>query len=201
MARSDPSPAICATLSRPRISLLGEVDEKMVETLLSLLRELEDDEGDLAVEVTTLGGDAEMARRIVLEIEELRARRRSRILFLGKTVVYSAGVTIMSAFPRGDRFLTDDAMVMIHCRQLERTLELGGPMRASLAQVESLKHQIETGLAIEEDGFRRLIEGSDIGLEELTKCALHNWYIPAAEALRRGLVSGVVDAKALARAD
>jgi hypothetical protein len=51
--------------------------------------------------VTTLGGDAEMARRILLEIDRVRQWRQgrggSRFLFLGKTIVYSAGVTITTA--------------------------------------------------------------------------------------------------------
>jgi ATP-dependent protease ClpP protease subunit len=37
---------------------------------------------------------------------------------LGRTIVYSAGVTIMAAFPRADRWLSLDTRVMIHRRQL-----------------------------------------------------------------------------------
>jgi ATP-dependent protease ClpP protease subunit len=199
MARDEPLPAIAAALASPRISLLGEVDEQMVDKFLGLLRELDGDEGDLAIEVTTLGGDAEMARRIVLEIEALRARRRGRIVFLGKTVVYSAGTTIMSAFPCTDRYLTSDTMLMIHCRQLQKTIELDGPMRGSLPKVEALCSQIKTGMAIEEENFRRLVDGCDVDFDTLIEKALYNWYLTAAEALKLRLVAAVVDIGALQR--
>ena len=195
MARDETPARISAALARPAISLIGEVDEQMVDLVVGRLRELDetDPQSDLAIELTTLGGDAEMARRIALEFQLARARRRGRLAFLGKTAVYSAGTTIMSAFPRADRYLTSDAMVMIHCRQLDKTVEISGPLRGSLPQVEALRHQIETGIAIEEDNFSRLIDGSDIALEELFERALANWYLPAAEAQRRGLVAAVVD--------
>lgn len=130
---------------------------------------------------------------MVLEIDLARERLKPRrLLFLGKTTIYSAGVTVMAAFPREDRFLTNDAMLLIHCRQLEKSLEISGPMRGSQAKVEALLHQIECGLRLEEANFQRLIEGSDIGLDELLDRALFNWYVPAEDALRRGLVAGLV---------
>lgn len=192
MARDEPV-NMNGVLASRRVSLLGEINQQLVETFLGRLGDLADEDGDIAIEVTTPGGDAEMARRIVLEIDLLRAGRRGRVLFLGKTMVYSAGTTIMSAFPRADRYLASDAMLMIHCRQLEKTLEIDGPIRASLPKVESLCRQIEAGIAIEEESFRRLVEGSAVTLEELDARALYNWYLPAAEALRLGLVSAVLD--------
>jgi hypothetical protein len=178
-------------LARPQISLVGDIDKYSVERFLDQLRQAEQAEGDIALEVTTLGGDAEMARRIVLEIDLARERLDRRFLFLGKTVVYSAGITLMSAFPCRDRWLTRDAMLMIHCRKLEKTLELSGPIRASIPEVEALLRQLKTGEDIEAGNFRRLIEGSDIAMDELWHEALHNWYMPADQALSRGLVAGV----------
>jgi ATP-dependent Clp protease, protease subunit len=179
-------------LSRPQISLVGEIDKFAVERFLDQLRGAERAGGEIALELTTLGGDPEMARRIVLEIEDARARIGGRFLFLGKTVVYSAGTTIMSAFPRGDRWLARDAMLMIHCRKLDKTVEIAGPLRSSLPQVEALASQMKTGLALEEENFHRLIEGSGIGFDELASKALCNWYLTAREALERGLVAGIV---------
>ena len=195
MARDEAASDIDSVLARPALSLLGEVDQQMANAVIGRLRELDDQDRrtDLAIEVTTLGGDAELGRRIALEIQAARARRRGRLLFLGKTVVFSAGTTIMSAFPREDRYLTSDAIVMIHCRQLDKRVEISGPIRCSLPQVEALRHQIENGIAMEEANFKRLIEGSDITLDELFDRALDNWYLPAAEAKTRGLVADVID--------
>jgi ATP-dependent protease ClpP protease subunit len=179
-------------LSRPRIALLGEIGEDMARSLHEQLAAAGEGEGDIALELTTLGGDAEIARRIVLDIERARARLGRRLLFLGKTVVYSAGITIMSAFPRADRYLSHDAVLMIHGRQLDETIEISGPMRASLPKIKALQAQIEAGLRIESANFERLIEGSDIGLDEILEKGLHNWYLPAGEALARGLVAGIL---------
>jgi ATP-dependent protease ClpP protease subunit len=182
-----------AGILEAQVSLMGEVTEDMACSLCDQLAEVKDGEGPIAVEITTLGGDAEMARRMVLEVDLARERLKPRrLVFLGKTVVYSAGVTLMAAFPREDRFLTSDAMLLIHCRQLEKTIEIQGPMRASLPQLRSLCHQVETGMKFEEANFKRLIQGSEVEMDELLEKALYNWYVPAEEAVKLGLVAGIV---------
>ncbi len=193
MARSDEQtrPEATAILQSPQISLIGEIDKYSVQNFVDQLHEAEKAGGDLALELTTLGGDPDMARRIVLEIDTARMRLPGRFLFLGKTVVYSAGVTIMSAFPCRDRWLAADATLMIHGRKLEQTIELSGPIRASLPMVQALLAQLETGIAFEEENFLRLIDGCDVEIEELRQKALHNWYLTAEEALLRGLVTGI----------
>jgi hypothetical protein len=82
-------------------------------------------------------------------------------------------------------------MLMIHGRKLEKSVEISGPMRASVPMVKALLAQMETALSLEEKGYRRLIQGSDIGLDEIRERALHNWYLNADEALARGLVAGI----------
>lgn len=194
MARSDdrPQTAPPKVLAAPQISLVGEIDKNSVERFLDQLREAEKSDGDVALEVTTLGGDAEMARRIMLEVDSARARLAGRrFLFFGKTVVYSAGTTIMSAFPSRDRWLASDGMLMIHCRKLEKTLELSGPIRSSIPEVEALLNQLHVGLDLEKQHFERLIQGSDVTMDELWEKALYNWYVAPQEALERGLVAGI----------
>ena len=107
-------------------------------------------------------------------------------------IVYSAAVTVMGAFPREDRFLTGDATLLIHCRKLEKTLELEGPLPASAQRVRQLLSEIGNGLRLEAEGFARLIEGSGISLEEIQRKAADNWYLPAADALDRGLIAGLL---------
>ena len=201
MARSDEQtrPAPPAVLSAPQISLVGDIDKVSVEKFLDQLREAEKAGGDIALEVTTLGGDAEMGRRLLLEIDSARARLPGRFLFLGKTVVYSAGTTIMSAFPPGDRWLAADAMLMIHCRKLDKTIELSGPIRTSVPMVQALLNQLKVGLDLEKEHFRRLIEGSDVTMDELWEKALHNWYLAPEEAVARGLVGGIWKPEEMAR--
>lgn len=99
----------------------------------------------------------------------------------------------MSAFPWRDRYLSCDTMLLIHCRQLDKSLELSGPMRGSRAKVQALLHEIDTGVDLEvRTFFERLIEGSDVSFGEITDRALYNWYVRADEAAKRGLVAGLV---------
>ena len=190
LQRSNTAPP--AGILAPQVSLLGTVDDQMVRSMLDQLAEVPDGDDPVTLEVTTLGGDAEMGRRAMLEVDLARERLKPRrFVFLGKSVVYSAGVTMMAGFPREDRFLASDAMLLIHCRQLDEDLKLSGPIRSSLPKLRAKCHEIETGIELEEEGFRRLIEGSEVTMDELLEKALYNWYVPAEEALELGLVAGI----------
>lgn len=174
------------------VSLLGELTEERGAAFLRDLSKVPADREPVVIEVTTVGGDAEIARRIVLEIGLARKRLRSRFVFVGKTQIYSAGITLMSAFPKNARYLSRDAMLMIHFRQLEMNVEVSGAMRTSLPKLKAVIEQIETGLNLEEDNFRRLIEGSDVSFDELISRAEQDWYLTAEEAHRRGLVAALL---------
>lgn len=194
MARDDRKPVTPILADTADISLVGTVDEAMACKLRDALTAAADDtDAPLTIDMTTLGGDPEMARRMVVEIDSARERLSPRrLVFLGKTVVYSAGCTFMTAFPREDRYLTDDATLLIHCRQLKQTMELEGPLRSLLPKLTAMVHQLKTGIGLEEENFRRLIEGSDVSMDELLEKALYNWYVPAEEACERGLVAGII---------
>lgn len=192
MAYLDPSEISTPALTSPQIRLLGDVNAAMVGTFLAQLRDAENGQEDITIEVTTLGGDAEFGRRLVLEVDLARQRLGRRLMFLGKTAVYSAGMTLMSAFPVADRFVTRDTELLIHCRQLSLNVQVSGPLRGSLPEIKALERQIESGVRLEEDGFRRLIEGSDVGIDELLEKAICNWYLTAEEALERRLVAGIL---------
>jgi ATP-dependent protease ClpP protease subunit len=193
MAREDrekPRPDATATAD---ISLVGPVDEAMTCKLRDALAEVESSSDPLTIDMTTLGGDPEMARRMIVEIDAARQRMKNRrFVFVGKTVVYSAGCTFMAAFPPQDRYLTADAVLLIHCRQLCKTMQLDGPIRSSVPLLRAMIHQLETGIELEKDNFERLIEGTQVSMDELLEKALYNWYVPAKEALDRGLVAGII---------
>jgi ATP-dependent protease ClpP protease subunit len=185
--RDDEQRRADVTLDRADVWLLGELVEASAADFLEQLKKAPTDRATTIVEVTTPGGDAELARRLVLEIE-IRRKHFRRLVFVGKTQIYSAGVTIMSAFPKQDRYLSRDASLLIHCRQLDKTVEISGAMRSSLPKVQALLEQLETSIELEKNNFLKLIEGSDISLDELLEKAVNNWYLTAEEAQRRGLV-------------
>ena len=193
MAREDrerPKPDASASAD---ISLVGSVDEAMACKLRDSLAEAESGSGPLTIDMTTLGGDPEMARRMIVEVDAARDRLGGRrLVFIGKTVVYSAGCTFMAAFPPQDRYLTGDSTLLIHCRQLCKTMQLDGPIRSSIPMLKAMIHQLETGIELEEDNFERLIDGTHVSMDELLEKALYNWYVPAKEALDRGLIAGII---------
>jgi ATP-dependent protease ClpP protease subunit len=180
------------TLDHAHACLLGELTEDRAAEFLRQLAELPQNAATLVVAVTTNGGDAELARRIVLEVRLVRKRLGRRLVFVGKTQVHSAGVTIMSAFPRRDRYLSRDTTLLIHSRQLEKSVDVAGPMALSLPRIKALLAEMELGLRLEQEGFAALIEGSDIGMDELQRRAPESWYMTADEALRRGLVQALL---------
>ena len=188
-----PTVRSAVSLASADVSLFGELTEDRARDLVDQLRSLDADGETALVEITTIGGDAALARRLVLELGLARGRLNRRLVFIGKTYVQSAGVTLMSAFPKADRYLSSDCELLIHCRQLEQSLEISGPMRSSLSRVRALLSEMENGLKLERENFERLIEGSDISTEELLGKALCNWYLTAEEACRRGLVADVLD--------
>jgi ATP-dependent Clp protease, protease subunit len=192
MPRDEQQPGLPACLNHPQVSLVGRVDEKMIERFHEQLGQAHKESGDVAVEMTTLGGDADLARRLALDVATARERLSGRLLFLGKAAVYSAGTTVMAAFPRDDRYLTRDSVLLIHCRQLEQQVNLSGPIRSSLPQLNAIKAQIEVGITLEEAAFRELVEGSDISLDQLFEKALCDWYVTAEEALKLRLVADLV---------
>lgn len=176
----------------PTVSLHGPVDDGMLSVWLGALATARTGTGPLVLELTTLGGDAEVGRRMAEDVRLFRERTGRRALFLGRTTIYSAGVTIMSGFQRADRWLSRDSVLMIHGRKLQKTLDIDGPLRFERPRVEALMAEIDEGLRIERTGFEQLIEGSDVTLEELEKQTIGDWYLTAQQALERRLIAGLV---------
>lgn len=176
----------------PTVSLHGAVDDGMLAVWLDALAKARTGSGPLVLELSTTGGDADVGRRIAEDVRLFRERTGRRALFLGRTTVYSAGVTIMAGFPKAERWLGRDAVLMIHGRKLSKCLNVDGPLRAERAKAEALLAEIDEGLRIEREGFERLIEGSDISLEEVERQTVGDWYLTAEAALKRGLVAGLI---------
>jgi len=179
-----------AALANPQVRLLGQVSEGMVAVFRDQVA-ASAGEDPLAIELCTTGGDAEMGRLLAQEVRQLRQTGR-RVVFLGKTTVYSAGVTMMAAFPVADRFLTRDAVLLIHCRRMDEQVHFEGPLKSCLIQAKVHVAKMEAGIELEREGFCELIEGSDVSFNEVTKKAVTNWYVPAQEALDRRLIAGLI---------
>ena len=176
----------------PSISLSGSVDQAMYTNFREQLSRAPT-EGLCVVELSTLGGDPEVARMMGEDVRfhsEVSPQRR--IVFLGKAAIYSAGTTFMGFFARNNRYLTRGTRLMIHERLMSSSLELNGPLTSCLASVQAKLHELEASIAIQNEGFANLVLGSSVSLEEVIRRAPSNWYVEANEAMDLGLIEAVI---------
>jgi hypothetical protein len=178
-------------LLQPHLRLYGSVNDDMFYDFLRQLERAPEDRAAI-VELMTFGGDADVGRRLALEIRLAQQHFGRTLYFVGKTVVYSAGVTIMSAFPQAHRYLTRDTVLLIHGRRMDKQVHVTGPLSASIQIARETLRQLEIGLQLEQEGFADLIADTDIKPDELSRLAQSNWYVRADEALSRKLVAGLL---------
>jgi ATP-dependent protease ClpP protease subunit len=175
-----------------RVQLCGTVDYDMYA---SFMRQFEqaDERNLVVIEVSTLGGDPEVARMIGEDIRfSTEVAPDRRIVFLGKAAVYSAGVTLMSFFETPNRYLTRGTRMMIHERKLSKQLMIEGPLTTCLASVEAMLNELKCSIDIQNEGFENLIAGSSVEFADIVRKAPSNWYLEGKEALRLGLIAGVI---------
>jgi ATP-dependent protease ClpP protease subunit len=186
----DPLPP--SAFAAPAIPLSGTVDYTMYNTFRSALAAAPR-EGLVVVELSTLGGDPEVARMMGEDIRfhsDLDTNRR--IVFLGKAAIYSAGTTFMGFFTRENRYLTRGTRLMIHERKICTKLEINGPLTTCVATVEATLNDIRESIRIQNEGFENIVRGSSVTMDEVLKRAPSNWYIEAQEARSLGLIEAVV---------
>lgn len=188
----DTTPLTSPAFRAPAVLLSGTVDYDMYK---DFRRQLDGtSQQDLVVvELTTLGGDPEVARMMGEDIRfnsEMSPDRR--FVFLGKAAIYSAGTTFMSFFARGNRYLTRGTRLMIHERKMNKDLKLSGPLTTCIATVKAALHELECSIEIQNEGFANLLVGSRVTMDEVLRRAPENWYIEAQEAQSLGLIEAVL---------
>jgi ATP-dependent protease ClpP protease subunit len=185
-------PLVSADFANPAVLLAGAVDYSMYAFFRDRLMAAPSS-GLVVIELSTLGGDPEVARMMGEDIRfnsEMSPERR--LVFLGKAAIYSAGATFMSFFARQNRYLTRGTRLMIHERKLAAQVTLDGPLTTVVASLKAKLHEIEHSVKIQNEGFQNLISGSSVTMEELLPKATENWYIEANDAVSMGLVEGVI---------
>ncbi|CAN5401583.1 hypothetical protein BH11PSE4_BH11PSE4_08050 [soil metagenome] len=176
----------------PAIALSGVVDYEMYTKFRTQFDHAADKKL-IVIELSTLGGDPEVARmmgedvRFASETEPDR-----RFVFLGKAAIYSAGVTFMSFFLRQNRYLARGTRLMIHERKLSKKLVIDGPLTTCVAVVKATLNEIESSIAIQNEGFQNLVLGSKVSYDDVLRRAPSNWYLEAQEAKELGLVEAVL---------
>jgi ATP-dependent protease ClpP protease subunit len=176
----------------PAILLAGNVDDPMYAQFREQLDKAPA-RGVIVIELSTLGGDPEIARMIGEDMRYHSEQDGGRhFVFLGKTAVYSAGATLMSFFTRENRYLTRGTRLMIHERQMHKQLAIEGPLTSAIQIVRASLHEIEASIAIQNEGFENLIKGSRLTIEQLLEKTPSNWYLDAQEAKDLNLVQEVI---------
>jgi hypothetical protein len=176
----------------PAVRLWGPVDYDMYGNFRDQF-DKPTDQPVMVIELSTLGGDPEVARMMGEDVRfgsQMHPDRR--FVFLGKAAIYSAGTTFMSFFARENRYLTRGTRLMIHERKLSKQLVIDGPLTTCVATVKATLHEIESSIAIQNEGFQNLVMGSKVTVAEVLAKAPANWYIEAEEAANLGLIEVVL---------
>lgn len=148
----------------------------------------------VTLELSTSGGDADIGRRIAHELRDWQHRLDREVYFVGKTFVYSAGVTIMAAVRADHRYLSADCEVLIHERKITKTLHLEGALRGCRTAIQDVLAEIDSGQRLERAGFAELVEGTPLNVDDvLAKVLERDWYLDAQQAVSVGLVAGVLN--------
>ena len=176
----------------PRILLAGAVDYAMYDRFRDQLAQAPKT-GLTLIELSTLGGDPEVARMMGEDVRfQSDINPSRRLVFLGKAAIYSAGATFMSFFAVENRYLTRGTRVMIHERKMDKELHITGPLTTCIASVKAVLHELEHSIAIQNEGFENLVRGSSVTMDDVLKRAPENWYIEAQEAKTLGLIADVI---------
>ena len=193
MSRSAPTGVLTAeAFDTPRILLAGAVDYAMYDRFRDQLANAPKT-GLTVIELSTLGGDPEVARMMGEDVRfQSDINPSRRLVFLGKAAIYSAGATFMSFFATPNRYLTRGTRVMIHERKMDKQLHVIGPLTTCIASVRAMLNELEHSIAIQNEGFENLVRGSSVTMEEVLKRAPANWYIEAQEAKALGLIAEVI---------
>ncbi len=177
----------------PAIRLYGAVDEAFLGRFLDQLKPLRARSDPLLFELSTNGGDADVARRIAEEIRLCREVGGLDLYFVGKAMVYSAGVMIMSAFPVERRFLSRDAVLLVHEWQIEKEVRFSGALRVCEATAQDFLAEMQVAHRLEKQTFSDLVEGTRLSYEQLrAQIVKADWYLLADEAAALELVAELV---------
>lgn len=146
-------PGTIRLLFDPNVRIQGTIGENTVSDFLVALKAIRESGDDLVLEISTPGGDADAARRIALEVRLFIRHSGKNAYCVGKTIVYSAGMTILAAFPKRFRYLTEDAVLLVHERRIAQSLTLEGPMKSSIQIVREQLALLETSEKLEKEGI------------------------------------------------
>ena len=167
-----------------RIVLTGTIREDTSAQFLEQITALEciDVTKTITIYIDTYGGSAHAA----MSIYDAMRSCNCPITTVGIGKVMSAGVLILAAGDKGNRFLTENARVMIH--------EVGGGVRGSKSEMEV---EIEETKRLQDMYVNLLVLHAGVNKEKLEKDMSKIRYMSAKEAKKYGLADVVVPTSGL----
>lgn len=177
---------------QPHINLTGAVDAKMLEDLDRQVRMIEPNtDKSVMVTLTSPGGGVGYARAIYEELGLLQ-EEQANLSFVARGICMSAAVTIAMAFPVERRFATSRAKFLIHEGSRNVNSELVGTVSERKMQLGRLMADFEDDVKEEEWVMGVISKGCKQRLREVKKQARSGLYLKGQEAVKWGLVSGLV---------
>jgi ATP-dependent protease ClpP protease subunit len=175
------------------VQINGMIDDQLFHNFMKQLGDVRANDEDLILELMTQGGDADTARRIALEIRVFQTYSGKNTYVVGKTAVMSAGITIFSAFECADRFLTQDATLLIHERHIEKTISLQGPIKSCRQIIREELAALDTAERVEREDFEHFVRGSGMSAEDLFERAKDNCFLTAQEARDLRVIGRIIN--------
>jgi len=181
-------------LDRPIITLAGQIDEGMIQVLDRSLKEIWANPGlekRANLLLTTFGGSSGYALGM---FERLRLVQRDFDLTIVATgIVFSHGVTIMSALPREKRLVTRGTRLYVHEMQKEVALTFTGPQNSRKQVLDQevrtfAEEQLIMGWVV-----KSLADGSGQTEAKIREWMAAGAYFGGAEAVELGFCGALVD--------
>lgn len=181
-------------LERPIITLAGQIDDGMIQVLDRSLKEIWANpalENRATLLLTTFGGSSGYALGMY---ERLRlAQREFDLLVVGVGIVFSHGVTIMSALPREKRLVTRGTRLYIHEMQKEVSLTFTGPQNSRKQVLDQEVRTFAEEQLIMNWVVKSLADGSGQPEPRIREWMAGGAYFGGAEAVELGFCGGVLD--------
>jgi ATP-dependent protease ClpP protease subunit len=147
--------------------------------------------GDVVEVVLTTEGGSLLATAHLFQLIQEAQQRGATMLMVGKTMVASAGVLLLSAVPPENRILYQGCRFGIHHIQCSTVVHLEGATGHRLNYLKELLSECESEMKQLKLWMDRLARGSSLSGAELLEKATHYWELSPQEALEYGLIGSI----------
>lgn len=176
-----PDPLQEKFLKTRQILLSGEIDKDLADKIVRqlLILEADDDKKTIYMYIDSPGGDVDAGFAIFDMIRFIKAP----VVLVGMGLIASAATLVLLAVPKDKRVGLPNSRYLIHQPML------GGTMQAVATDIEIHAKEMEKTRA----QLNKIIaDETGTSLEQVTKDTERDYWLDADEAVKYGLISGIV---------